>query len=362
MTSPPRSSRRIAIIGGGVTGLSAAVHARQLDPSAELLLLESRDRPGGVLSTVRRDGFLIERGADNFITNVPWAVELCRQVGLGDDLLPTDARRRQVFVVRRGRLLPVPPGFMLMVPQRIWPVLLSGVLSPWGKLRLLGEYFVPARKSDGDESLASFARRRLGREAFDRLVQPLIGGIYTADPEKLSLAATLPRFLDMERQAGGLIRGRRSAQTKTDEIVDPTASGARYSLFATPRRGLSSLIDALVERLPAGAIQFGAQATALDRTAEGSWQIHYSTAEGAARPVVAVRRGDPGGAGACCRHHGETGQFRAGGRTCRHPLRRRRGGFGRFPSRSNRSSARRLRRGCSGSGEALDSGHQLWER
>jgi protoporphyrinogen/coproporphyrinogen III oxidase len=282
VTSPARPSRRIAIVGGGVTGLSAAMHVRQLDPSAELLLLESRDRPGGVLSTVHRDGFLIERGADNFITNVPWAVELCRQVGMGDQLLPTDASRRQVFVVRRGRLRPVPRGFMLMVPERIWPVLLSDVLSPWGKLRLLGEYFVPARKSDGDESLASFARRRLGREAFDRLVQPLIGGIYTADPEKLSLAATLPRFLDMERQAGGLIRGRGLAQGKSDSIVDPAASGARYSLFATPRAGLSSLIDALVNRLPPDVIQFGAQATAIDRAADGRWQVHFSTSDGAA--------------------------------------------------------------------------------
>jgi oxygen-dependent protoporphyrinogen oxidase len=279
VTSPPRSSsRRIAIVGGGITGLSAAFHAHQLDPSAELLLLEARDRPGGVLSTVHRDGFLIERGADNFITNIPWAVDLCRQLGLADELLPTDASRRQVFVVRRGRLCPVPPGFMLMVPERIWPVLRSSLLSPWGKLRLLGEYFIPARKSAGDESLASFVRRRLGTEAFDRLVQPLIGGIYTADPEKLSLAATLPRFLDMERQAGGLLRGRRSTQAKPDEILDPTASGARYSLFATPRAGLSSLIDALVARLPPGVVQFGAQAKALDRGADSRWQIHFSAA------------------------------------------------------------------------------------
>ncbi|HEY1785358.1 MAG TPA: protoporphyrinogen oxidase, partial [Pirellulales bacterium] len=133
------------------------------------------------------------------------------------------------------------------------------------------------RKSQGDESLASFARRRLGTEAFDRLVQPLIGGIYTADPEKLSLAATLPRFLDMERQAGGLIRGRRVAGAKPDDMVDPTASGARYSLFVTPRGGLSTLVDALVERLPQGVIHFGAQATSLDRTADGRWQIRFST-------------------------------------------------------------------------------------
>ncbi len=139
-----------------------------------------------------------------------------------------------------------------MVPERIWPLLRSSVLSPWGKLRLLAEYFVPRRKSTGDESLASFVRRRLGVEVFERLVQPLIGGIYTADPEKLSLAATLPRFLEMEQTSGGLIRGRRSRMKQPDATLDPTASGARYSLFAAPRAGLSTLIDALVERLADG--------------------------------------------------------------------------------------------------------------
>ena len=169
---------------------------------------------------------------------------------------------------------------MLMVPERIWPVLLSGVLSPWGKLRLLGEYFVPARKSAGDESLASFARRRLGSEAFDRLVQPLIGGIYTADPEKLSLAATLPRFLDMERQSGGpdswpaLRPGQARRHSRSGGQRRPLQS-LRHA-----RSGLSSLIDALVGRLPPGVVQFGARATALDRTADGRWQIHFSPAGG----------------------------------------------------------------------------------
>ncbi|HTU25119.1 MAG TPA: protoporphyrinogen oxidase [Pirellulales bacterium] len=277
MTSPLRRHRSIAVVGAGISGLAAAFRLRQLDPAVEVLVLEERDRPGGVLSTVHRDGFLIERGADNFITNVPWAIDLCRQVGLADDLSPTDSRFRQVFVVRGGRLRPIPPGFMLMVPERIGPVLASSVLSPWGKLRLLCEYFVPVRKTAGDESLASFVRRRLGREAFDRLVQPLIGGIYTADPEKLSLAATLPRFLNMEREAGGLLRGRRASSAKTDEIVDPTASGARYGLFAAPRGGMGAMIDALVARLPAGTIRFGTRATALARMADGRWEIRFAS-------------------------------------------------------------------------------------
>ncbi len=227
MTSPSsRSSRRLAVIGGGITGLAAALQARVIDPTVEVRLLEARDRAGGVISTVRRDGFLIERGADNFITHLPGAVELCRQLGLSEELLSTDERFRQVFVVRRGRLLPVPPGFMLMVPRRLWPVLRSGVLSPWGKLRLLAEYCSsPPANKWARKAWLLFARRRLGSEVFDRLVQPLIGGIYTADPEKLSLAATLPRFLEMERQAGGLLRGRRLREDRNRLLLDPAASG-----------------------------------------------------------------------------------------------------------------------------------------
>src|SRR5690606_31473899 len=120
--------------------------------------------------------------------------------------IPTDAVRRGASVVCRGKLEPVPEGFLLMAPRKLGAVWRSPILSLPGKLRLAGEYFVKAHREGGDESVASFVRRRLGREAFERLVQPLVGGIYTADPEKLSLASTLPRFIEMERRHGGLIR------------------------------------------------------------------------------------------------------------------------------------------------------------
>jgi protoporphyrinogen/coproporphyrinogen III oxidase len=269
---------RILIVGGGVTGLSAAVRVRELDPHAEVTLVECSDRLGGVLQTVERDGFLIERGADNFITNTPWALDLCREVGLTDQLIGTNDRLRQALVVRQGRLERVPAGFLLMVPERIWPVLTSGLLSPWGKLRLLAEYFLPARPVDGDESLASFVTRRLGREAFERLVQPLIGGIYTADPDKLSLAATMPRFLQMERQHGGLIRARRHIRAQSDAGGDLASSGARYGLFMTPRAGLSTLVEALAARLPAGSVRLNTRATALERHAERRWSVELAPA------------------------------------------------------------------------------------
>ena len=201
------TARRVAIIGGGISGLAAAHRAHELDSSATVTLFEASDRLGGVLQTERRDGWLIERSADMFTTREPWAFDLCRRIGIADELIETDARFRRAFVVRRGRLLPVPAGFTLMSPAKVWPVITTPILSPLGKLRLAGEYFVPCRGDDSDESLESFAVRRFGREAFERLIQPLIGGIYTADPMRLSMAATLPQFMEMERRWGSVARG-----------------------------------------------------------------------------------------------------------------------------------------------------------
>lgn len=258
--------RHLVVVGGGISGLAAAHRASQLDPSANLLLLEAGDRLGGVVQTIRRDGFLIERGADSFITNVPWAADLCKQLGLDSQLMPTNDRFRRAFVVHRGKLVPVPDGFTLLAPTRIWPVLKSPLLSPLGKLRLMLELFVP-EKDCADESLESFAVRRLGREVFERLVQPLAGGIYTADPQKLSIAATMPRFLEMERTWGSLTRAA-LVQSKQISSTAGQESGARYSLFMTLRDGLSTLVDTLAAQLPAGAIRFNARVERLRRVGE----------------------------------------------------------------------------------------------
>ncbi|MCG8583753.1 MAG: protoporphyrinogen oxidase, partial [Pirellulales bacterium] len=235
------SERHIAVVGGGIAGLAAAHRVGELDASVRVTLFEASERLGGVLQTVHRDGFLLERSADNFLTNVPWAVDLCRRIGFEDQLLETNSTNRRALVVHRGRLVPVPDGFLLLAPQRVGPVLRSPLLSISGKLRLACERFVRARRDGVEESLTQFAIRRLGRQGFERIVQPLVGGIYTADPDKLSVAATMPRFVDMEREHGSLTRGiKKSSQKKAAEH-----SGARYSMFVAPRDGMSSLVDAL---------------------------------------------------------------------------------------------------------------------
>jgi oxygen-dependent protoporphyrinogen oxidase len=262
--------QRVVVIGGGISGLAAAHRLTELDPALDLLVLEAAGRLGGVLETVHRDGYLIERSADNFISNVPWALDLCRRIGFSEQLIPTSTEQRQAMVVCRGRLERVPEGFMLMAPRRLWPLVTTPILSPGGKLRLLGELFVSRRRESSDESLAAFTRRRFGREAFERIVQPLVGGIYAADPEKLSLRATLPRFIDMEQIHGGLLK----AAWKTRNADDgERGSGARYGLFVAPRDGMSSLVQAIAARLPTGGVRLRQHVEQLTPNVDGSWKI-----------------------------------------------------------------------------------------
>ena len=157
--SPPR----IAVIGGGIAGLAAAHRIVERAPGVGIALFEAGSRLGGVLSTVERDGFQVEQSADNFITTNPWGVDLCRRLGLADELMQTNPAHRRTFVVRRGRLWKLPDGFMMMAPTRMWPLAVTPILSPLGKLRAAMEYFLPVRRDETDESMAAFVRRRLGR-------------------------------------------------------------------------------------------------------------------------------------------------------------------------------------------------------
>ena len=264
---------RVVVIGGGLTGLAAAHRVASRASAArrgvEVLLLEAKERLGGAIWTEKRDGFLLEGGADSFITNKPWATALCRDLGLEGSLIGTDTARRRSFVVREGRLLPVPEGFVMMAPTRIGPVLTTPLLSWRGKLRMLMDLVLPRKADDSDESLAAFVKRRLGREALDRLVQPLVGGIYTADPTELSLKATLPQFLAMEREHGSLIRaGRRQRK------ADREASGARYGLFATLADGMDTLPKSLAAALPRGSVRLHAPIRRVTRPdPRGGWRV-----------------------------------------------------------------------------------------
>ncbi len=262
---------RIAIVGGGITGLAAAHRLGELQPRWELVLFDADSRLGGVIQTERIDDLLVERCADMFSTRDPWALDLCRRLGVADQLLNTNPAGRKAMVVCRGALHPVPDGFTLMAPARIGPVLRSRILSWKGKLRLVLEPFVRRRTDPSDESLESFAIRRAGRETYERIIQPLISGIYTADPTRLSMQAAMPQFVEMEQQFGSLTRALRQLPRQR---AGDQESGARYGLFVAPREGMESLVHALQRRLSNVSIRLSSPVTSLLRSPRGKWVAH----------------------------------------------------------------------------------------
>ena len=264
---------KVVVVGGGISGLAAAHRvvelARERQVDLDLTLVEARDRLGGTIETERVDGFLVERGPDSFLSEKPWALALCRRLEVEDRLVRTDDRFRRTFVWRRGRLHALPDGFQLLGPTRMMPFVTSGLFSWPGKLRMALDLVLPRGIPSDDGTLGAFVRRRLGREALERVAQPLVAGIYTADPDELSLGATMPRFLELERRERSVIlalwrASRRAPQAGT--------SGARWSLFVTFARGMSELVDTLASRLPPGAVRLKQRATGIERR-DGRWRI-----------------------------------------------------------------------------------------
>ncbi|MEO8602037.1 MAG: protoporphyrinogen oxidase [bacterium] len=264
---------RLAVIGGGITGLATAHRLVELGRAAgrplEVRLYEASARLGGVIASQRVGDFLIESGPDSFLSEKPAALRLCERLGLTARLVGTQEAFRRTYVVRGGRLHALPDGFLLMAPTRFWPLLTTPLFSWPGKLRMALDLVLP-RGHHADETLAAFVTRRLGHEALDRVAQPLIGGIYTADPTQLSLAATMPRFLAMEQNQRSIVlamwRQRRQAATRE-------GSGARWSLFLSFDEGIQTLVDELARRLPDSAVQLGQPIASLMRHSDGGWQV-----------------------------------------------------------------------------------------
>jgi protoporphyrinogen/coproporphyrinogen III oxidase len=276
-------------VGGGIAGLSAAHRAvevaRERGIALDLTLIEARERLGGTIASERADGFLIEAGPDSFLSEKPWALALCRRLGIEDRLVRTDDRFRKVFVWHHGRLHPLPDGFQLLAPTALRPFATSSLFSLSGKLRMALDLLLPRGGGD-DESLGAFVRRRLGAEALERVAQPLVAGIYTADPDDLSLMATMPRFIELERKERSIILGLRRSLRRAPL---PGTSGARWSLFVTLADGMEELVRALAARLPAGVVVLKQRVSALTRVGE-RWRV--ATAEGggfeADRVIVAT--------------------------------------------------------------------------
>ncbi|MBC8029821.1 MAG: protoporphyrinogen oxidase [Pyrinomonadaceae bacterium] len=301
------------MIGGGITGLAAAhrvlERCHESGRQVDLTLLEASGRVGGIVQTHERDGFLLESGPDSFISEKPAALELARRLGLETNLIETSDNHRRSFVVRRGRLRPVPRGFHLLAPGELWPFVKSDIFSWRGKARMAMDLVLPRRNTNGaaEESLADFVRRRLGSEALERMAQPMIGGIYTADPEKLSLRATMPRFLEMEHEHRSLIRALRkqSRSPIVREGVAAGTSGARYSLFLSFDRGMQLFTDKLAERISGLKFKLmadGAQSAGSIRVNTAVEALALENPDGRMQPTwtIRTRRGETLAADALC--------------------------------------------------------------
>ncbi|MGQ0849536.1 MAG: protoporphyrinogen oxidase [Actinomycetota bacterium] len=242
------SAPKIAVVGGGISGLAAA--HRLSTAGAKVIVVERSSRLGGKIMTQHSDGFLIEGGPDSFVAGKGSMIDLARELGLGDRVISSRPEHRGSQVWWQGRMHPLPEGLLLMAPSRLLPLLDSSLLSWKGKLRALGDLVLPRRRHDGDESLESFVVRRLGREVLERIAEPLVAGIHAAEPATMSLLASFPRLLQMERDHRSLIMAARSAASKP-------AQGNGLSYFATFKSGMGELTAALVGALDGVDIKTG---------------------------------------------------------------------------------------------------------
>jgi oxygen-dependent protoporphyrinogen oxidase len=246
--------KRIAIIGGGISGLSAAYtieEKRQSGTSVEYVLFESSPRLGGVLVTDRVDGCLVEAGPDSFLTEKPWAADLCRKIGLGDQLIGSNDSERKTYIVARGKLVVMPDGLMFMVPTKIMPTVFSPLFSLRTKIRMAAEWFHPPHKASEDETVAEMVERHYGSEMVDLLADPLLSGVYGGEATQLSVRAVLPRFADMESKHGSLGRAMLAARKKMGAAANLPAR----PLFTSLKEGMQQMVDALVARLDASSLK-----------------------------------------------------------------------------------------------------------
>lgn len=272
--------KKIVIIGGGIAGLAAAYRIqRELTENrapVECVLLEGANRLGGKIRTERFDGFIVEGGPDSFISQKPWAIELCKQLGIGDRLVGTNPEQTATYVYTDNTLCPMPDGLSLMIPTKFLPFMTSPLFSLPGKLRMGMDLLAPKKADADDESLASFIRRRLGEECLKKMAEPMLAGIYAADPEKMSIKATFPMFFQTEQKHRSLILGmlarKRTAPAKTNS----------YSLFMTLKNGLGEMVETLVEKSPAVAFRTAVKVDAVARTGNGQgrgWRLALAGGE-----------------------------------------------------------------------------------
>lgn len=266
---------RVVIIGGGISGLSAANRLTELSLEnkleLEFILLEGRNRLGGLISTKQIDDYIVEEGPDSFISTKPWALDLCTRIGSQSNIIQKNNEALHTFVLKNGELLTIPKEFFMFTPTNPLSLVTSPLFTWLGKLRMVMDLFLPPRKSQEDESVASFFRRRLGSEVLDLIVQPIISGIYAADTENLSIRATLPKLIEMEAQHGSLIKATRNLR-KSYNSNKSKNNRPEYGQFVSFKAGMENLIEDLSKRLPKKTIQLNRFVTNIEMK-KGVWRL-----------------------------------------------------------------------------------------
>ncbi|HKW75262.1 MAG TPA: protoporphyrinogen oxidase [Terriglobales bacterium] len=261
--------RRVAIVGGGSAGLSAAFYlerARRNGAQIEWTLFEKSDRLGGVIKTEIHDGFVLEAGPDSFLTAKAEGAQFCRDLGIADQLIYSNDASRKTYVLVQGKLVEIPPGLEFMVPTRIWSIATSPLFSFRTKLRMAGEWFTAARSSDQDESVGEFVRRHFGREMMERVAEPLLAGVYGGNADEMSVRAVLPLFAEMERTNGSLVRATLRSRKRREQ------DSASQPLFTSLKGGMQQMVDAAAASLPAERIRLRQPVIAV-QPCNDDWQI-----------------------------------------------------------------------------------------
>ncbi|MEW6662120.1 MAG: protoporphyrinogen oxidase [Bacillota bacterium] len=286
-------NKEAVIVGGGITGLAAAL---ALQGKADYVLLEKDRRLGGKILTEEAEGFLIEGGPDCFLSEKPWVAQLAASLGISHRLLGTKEENKGTFVLSKGKLHRLPEGLMLLVPTQIWPFVTSPLISWPGKLRMALDLLIPPKRGAGDESLASFVRRRLGQEALDKIAGPLIGGIHAGDPATMSLKASFPRFLQMEQNYGSITKAMLAARKRKPVPQPAQVSGVAKTYFMSFKQGLGELTAAVIERLDQDRLKTGAAVKTITAAqGEGKWEYIVELEGGAQVRSAAVILAVPAG-------------------------------------------------------------------
>src|SRR6516225_10373346 len=247
--------KRVAIVGGGISGLSAAFHlekARGAGSDLSYTLLESGKRLGGSMHSGRVDGCLVEAGPDSFLTEKPWALMLCKELGIDDQVIGSNDAQRKTYIVVKNRRMAMPDGLMFMVPTKLVPTALTSLFS-WGtKLHMVRELMHPPRPMQNDETVGELVERHFGAEVVDRLADPLLSGVYGGDANKLSARAVLPRFVEMEEKYGSLSKAMLAVHNKMRATADKQPP---RPLFSSLKDGMQQMVDAIVTRLDPSALR-----------------------------------------------------------------------------------------------------------